>query len=204
MRNSILIVDDDAAVRDSLSLLLRAERFPTQTFDGGAQCLAEADWQTAGCVITDIRMADIDGLQLLAEMKSRGIAVPVIVMTGHGEVKLAVQAMKAGAVDFLEKPFDQKTLIEIVTCALVMTARTRTAAQDSAAATELLATLTPRERDVFNQLVNGHSNKIVAYHLGISPRTVEVHRANLMGKMQVRGLAELVRISYASDPTRQS
>ena len=149
-------------------------------------------------------MVDMDGLALQADLKARGIAVPVIVITGHGEVKLAVQAMKAGAVDFLEKPFTQHDLVESVKCALVTASQMRTASEDAAAAAELLALLTPRERDAFDQLVNGHSNKIVAYHLGISPRTVEIHRANLMDKMHVRGLADLVRISYTSDRTRQT
>lgn len=193
---TVCIVDDDADVRDSLRTLLESAGYAVRIFSSAKDFLAEN--VTTGCLITDIRMPDMDGLELQEELVRRKSLLPVIVITGHGDVPLAVRAMKAGAIDFIEKPFDDELLLSSILRALEIGQQTRTKAAEVAAAEQMLALLTPRERSVLDQLVKGHSNKIVAYELGISPRTVEIHRAHIMGKMKARSLSDLVRISLAS------
>ncbi len=196
------IVDDDAAVRDSLAMLLESAGLTVRTYDSAAAFLGVASGLATGCVLTDVRMPDIDGLALQRQLIVQQCTLPVIVMTGHGDVPIAVQALKAGATDFLEKPFDDAHLIAAVRSALQAGARAREAAAGSADMLARLATLTPREREVLDRLVAGPPNKTIAYDLGTSPRTVEVQRARVMEKMGARSLPELVRMSIVLEGLR--
>ncbi len=189
------VIDDDDAVRDSLAFLLRAAHFDVVAYQSATHFLATLTRDTDGCVITDVRMPDISGLDLLRRMRSSSCMLPVIVMTGHGDIQLAVEAMKAGASDFLEKPFDDERVLAAVRSALE--AR-RTESQRVAQRNEIqerFESLSQRERQVLDGLVAGSPNKTIAHELGISPRTVEVYRANVMTKMQAGSLSELVRMS---------
>ncbi len=193
----IFVVDDDDDVRDSIRILLEAAGFAVKDYGSAKAFLA--DKITVGhCLIADIRMPEMDGLELQEEVVKRKLGLPVIVITGHGDVPLAVRAMKAGAVDFIEKPFDEEILLTSIRRALELGSKTRSEAAEAAAAERLLALLTPRERNVLDQLVIGRSNKVAAYELGISPRTIEIHRAHIMDKMNARGLSDLVRVALAA------
>lgn len=195
---TVFIVDDDADVRDSLCALLDSAGFSVTQFDSASAFLAAYDNQGSCCLVTDIRMPGMDGLALQEELIARGAQIPVVIMTGHADVPLAVRAMKAGAVDFLEKPFDDDRLIACVKKALEISEKERAGHSKAAAAAESLALLTDRERDVLLLLVAGHANKVVAHKLDISPRTVEVHRGRLMEKTKARNLADLVRLALAA------
>jgi len=186
------VIDDDEGVRAALAFLLAGSGFAVRTYDSAMAFLDSFAGPAPGCVVTDVRMPGLSGLDLQHEMTERRITLPVIVMTGHGDVKLAVAAMKAGAVDFLEKPFDDTALLGAIRTALV---RTNGHAVASGIA-ERLALLTPREREVLKGLVAGLPNKSIAYDLAISARTVEVHRANVMTKMGAANLPELVRMVF--------
>lgn len=193
------VVDDDEAVRDSLSLLLESAGFSVRTYDSATAFLKALPNRATGCVLTDVCMPDLDGLELQRRLTQLGVGLPVIVMTGHGDVPIAVEALKAGAADFLEKPFDDTQLLAAVSSALAASQRTR---DEEAAVAEIatrLASLTPREREVLDRLVVGQPNKTIAYDLGSSPRTVEVHRARVMEKMGARSLPELVRMAIAAE-----
>jgi two-component system response regulator FixJ len=194
------IVDDDDAVRRSLAMLLASFGHASATYSSAETFLAVLDGLDAGCVIVDIRMPGMNGLALQQELARRDSHLPVVIVTGHGDVALAVHAMKAGAVDFIEKPYSEQELMRAVDTALVklQDAREHEAAASSAMAR--LALLTPRERDVLRLLVEGRPNKVIAHQLGISPRTVEIHRANVMDKLECRSLAEAVRIALMSAP----
>ncbi|MGZ5826954.1 MAG: response regulator transcription factor [Xanthobacteraceae bacterium] len=157
-----------------------------------------------GCLVTDIRMPEMDGLELQEEIAKRGIDLPVVIMTGHGDVPLAVRAMKAGAMDFVEKPFDDEAMLASVQRALLVGHQERARLAEAKAAQELIALLTPRERNVLEKLVAGRSNKVAAYELGISPRTIEIHRANIIHNMHARSLSEVVRIALAADHSRSN
>ncbi|MEJ1969172.1 MAG: response regulator [Rhizomicrobium sp.] len=194
---SIFVVDDDADVRDSICSLLESADYRVESFSS-AKMFLSIDIARGACLITDVRMPGMDGIALQAEIARRNIGLPVVVITGHGEVPLAVRAMRAGAIDFLEKPFDGETLLSSVRRALEAGTTTRSHAAEAAAAERLLALLTRRQRTVFDQLVAGHANKVAAYQLGISPRTVEIHRAHIMGKMKARSLSDLIRVSQAA------
>ncbi|HMH64972.1 MAG TPA: response regulator FixJ [Rhizomicrobium sp.] len=189
----VFVVDDDGDVRDSLQVLLEAADFKVRSFSS-AQAFLEDEDARHGCLIADIRMPDMSGLELQEEIIRRRMELAVIVMTGHGDVPLAVRAMKAGAIDFLEKPFDDETMLASVRRALVAGSQARSRSAETRAARDLLATLTPRERSVLDKLVQGRSNKITAHELGISPRTVEIHRAHIMDKMEAASLSDLVRV----------
>ena len=192
------IVDDEDSVRKSASFLLRTSGFETRTYPSGVAFLKEARRAEPGCVLLDIRMPEMDGLEVQRELNARGVTLPVIVLTGHGDIGIAVQAMKAGAVDFLEKPFEKEHLLEAIGTAF---GRLGNAQDNSVAQREAqvrVDALSPREQDVLRGLVRGHPNKTIAYDLGISPRTVEVHRANLMGKLKARSLSEALRIAFAA------
>lgn len=193
----IFIVDDDADVRDSLRALLESAKFNVVDYDSARAFLAAAPLH-GGCLIADIRMPDMDGLELQEELVTRGSGLPVIIVTGHGDVPLAVRAMKAGAVDFIEKPYDDELLLASVSRALAAGAVRQNFMTVDPAVMELIGSLTPREREVLEHLIAGRPNKVVAFELGISPRTVEIHRAHLMEKMQVRSLPELVRIALGA------
>ncbi len=194
----ILVVDDDADVRDSLRALLESSGFAVQDHDSAAAVLSSDAIGKALCLIADIRMPGMDGLQLQEELNQRKIAVPVIVVTGHGDVALAVRAMKAGAIDFLEKPFDEELLLAAVRRAKAAAEQSRSEIQAVEQAARLIGELTPRERDVLKHLVAGRPNKVIAYELSISPRTVEIHRAHVMDKMQARSLSDLIRAALAA------
>jgi two-component system response regulator FixJ len=192
------VIDDDEAVRQSLAFLLASSGFPVRIYASAAAFLDALAVVQPGCVLTDIRMPGMSGLELQRELVVRRIALPLIVMTGHGDVTLAVQAMKAGAVDFIEKPFSEDTVLDAIRAALERFARD--AAQSGAASVveARLKTLTPREREVLDGLIAGLPNKSIAYDLNISARTVEVHRANVMTKMGAASLPELVRLVLLS------
>ena len=197
-KGSIFVVDDDAAVRDSLGALLEAEGFAVETFESAKSFLAGYKPKPSCCVIADIRMPDMDGLELQEEIIRRGWGLPVIIVTGHGDVPLAVRAMKAGAVDFIEKPFDDLVLRASIERGIEQSRRTQ---GESAVAQEVesrLGQLTAREREVMEHLVAGRPNKVIAHRMDISPRTVEVHRGRVMEKMQARNLSDLVRMALAA------
>jgi two-component system response regulator FixJ len=194
------IVDDDMAVRDGLAFLLGVAGLDTRIYESGAALLEQATALAPGCIITDVRMPGMTGLELIARLAARGAPHPIIVLTGHADVPLAVEAMKAGVVDFLEKPVEDEALLEAVRRAL---ARGGAAAGEQAERAELAARraeLTARERDVFNAIVAGDSNKAAALRLGISPRTVEIYRANVMAKMHAKSLSDLVRMALRLGP----
>ena len=193
----IFVVDDDHDVRESTRALLESAGFKVQVYASATAFLAGRP-PPGGCLIADIRMPEMDGLELQEELIRRGVDLPVIIMTGHGDVPLAVRAMKAGALDFIEKPFDDEFMLASVRRALEIGKRTRNKLAEAKAAQDLLNLLTPRERNVLEQLVAGRSNKVAAYELGISPRTIEIHRARIMDKMNARSLSDLVRIALAA------
>lgn len=187
------IVDDDEAVRQSLAFMLSTAGLPVRLYESAVAFLASLKSVQSGCLITDIRMPEMTGLELLHELKVKSCRIPAIVITGHGDVPLAVEAMKAGAIDFIEKPFDEEAILHAVRAALERGGDGESGEELAVAAK--LASLSERERQVLEGLVAGHPNKTIAYDLGISPRTVEVYRANLMTKMQAKSLSELIRMA---------
>jgi two-component system, LuxR family, response regulator FixJ len=195
---AVHVIDDDEAVRHSLAFLLEAAGLAVRTYDSAPPFLRVAAGLRAGCVLTDVRMPDMDGLALQRRLLEMGVRLPVIVMTGHGDVPIAVQALKAGAADFIEKPFDDDALLAAVHAALAADRRDREREAEAERIAARLARLTPRERQVFDRLVAGQQNKAIAHDLGASPRTVEVHRARVMEKMGARGLPELVRMALGA------
>ncbi|MGD9981835.1 MAG: response regulator FixJ [Hyphomonadaceae bacterium] len=195
MNDVVHIVDDDKAVRDSIAFLLQVEGLAPRVYESAEALLAEAGALQPGCIITDVRMPGLNGLELVEQLNSMGARLPIIMLTGHADVALAVAAMKLGVVDFLEKPFDDAALLAAVRAAL---ARRDAAHGQDAERAEIearLNTLTGRERDVFEAVVAGDSNKAAAAKLGISPRTVEIYRANVMTKMKAQTLSDLVRMA---------
>ncbi len=192
------VIDDDEAARHSLAFLLRAAKIEARTYESAKAFLDVAADVKSGCVITDVRMPDISGIDLLRRLRERKIGVPVIVITGHADVPLAVEAMKIGAADFLEKPFDDEALLAAVRSALNRQDSGSRREAERAEVESRLAALSNRERDVLEGLVAGHANKQIAFDLGISPRTVEVYRANLMTKMQAASLSDLVRMALVA------
>ncbi|GEC59475.1 two-component system response regulator FixJ [Bradyrhizobium japonicum] len=197
-RRTILVIDDDPAMRDSLAFLLDVNGFAVTSYETATDFLDHLAGSTVDCIVSDIRMPGMSGLELVRKLKVDAVACPVILMTGHGDVALAVEAMKAGAVDFIEKPFEDEALLRAIGEAL----RTQSAAPADGTvkreAEARLVDLSPRERDVLRGLVAGKINKVIAHDLGISPRTVEVYRANLMAKTNVRSMSELMRIAIAA------
>jgi len=193
----VYVIDDDAAMRDSLDFLLGSAGFIVRLFDSAAVFLGALPELAFGCVVTDIRMPGIDGIELLRRLNAQAEVrrLPVIVMTGHGDVPLAVEAMKLGALDFLEKPFEDDRLIGMIEIALSQNESGGTGEAIAADMAARIASLTQRERQVMQGLVDGQSNKVIAREYDISPRTVEVYRANVMTKMQAASLSELVRFA---------
>jgi two-component system response regulator FixJ len=204
----VFVLDDDEAVRDALAALFESSGLAVRTFGSGDAFLAElrADLgpDVAGCVVLDVRMPGLSGLELQAQLATMRVALPVIIVTGHGDLPMAVKAMKAGAVDFIEKPFDDAVILQSVREALSRGARMRSEAATEEAVRANLERLTAREREVLEQVALGHPNKVVAYNLGISARTVEIHRARVIEKLQARNLAHLVRMAIAAGVIRIS
>jgi len=196
------IIDDDDALRDSLSFLLSSVGIKTKSYETATGYSNDPERGACGCILTDVRMPGMSGIDLLRKLKSDGIAVPVIVMTGHGDVPLAVEAMKLGALDFVEKPFNDDALIASVRSALGEAKRHSVHEEERKEIDARLAQLTARERQVLDGLVAGQPNKVIAYELGISPRTVEIYRANVMTKMQANSLSELVRMALVTGALR--
>jgi len=200
MSNSgiVHVIDDDDAMRDSLSFLLKSAKVPVATYESAALFLDQLAKLEGGCVVTDVRMPGMNGIDLLKRLRELNSKIPVIVITGHADVPLAVEAMKCGASDFIEKPFDDELLLTSVRSALSHeVAGTKDQAFRAVVATHL-DSLTARERQVLDGLVEGKPNKIIAYDLGISPRTVEIYRANVMTKMEAVSLSELVRMAITA------
>lgn len=194
----VYLVDDDEAIRRSASFMLKTSGFSVQTFVSGLDLLKERAL-APGCVLLDVRMPDMDGIEVQQALRARGVALPVIVMTGHGDIDVAVQAMKHGAVDFIEKPFEKAVLLDAIEegfARLENAGRGRTRANE---ARVMLQALTPREKDVLLGLARGHPNKTIGFDLGISPRTVEIHRSNLMTKLEVDSLSGALRIAFAAE-----
>ncbi|WBH17850.1 response regulator transcription factor [Sphingomonas radiodurans] len=195
---TVHIVDDDEAIRQSIGFLLRKDGYEVRTHASGTAFLKEATRETPGCVLLDVRMPDLDGLEVQARLAAQGIALPVIMLTGHGDVTLAVRAVKAGAVEFLEKPFERVALLAAIEEALRQAGRNDRHRLAATEAKVRLAALTPRERDVLDGMVIGRPNKLIAFDLDIATRTVEVHRANLMEKLAARSLSDVLRIAFAA------
>ncbi len=193
--NTIHLVDDDPAVRAAIAFLLSTEGYVVHTYESGRAFLSAAGDTPGGCLVTDLRMPEMDGIDLLRAMRQSGIAMPVIVITGHGDVPLAVAAMKAGATDFIEKPFDDKTLFGAIEGAIARAANREPIPAGTEIARRRLADLSPREQDVLAGILDGMTNVAIAAGLDISPRTVEIYRANLMSKMQAGNLPELLRMT---------
>ncbi|MDN3274235.1 response regulator FixJ [Frankia sp. RB7] len=194
-KGHVYVIDDDEAMRDSLNFLLDAAGFGVTLFDNAQSFLDALPGLTFGCVVSDIRMPGLDGIELLKRMKAQHSPFPILIMTGHGDVPLAVEAMKLGALDFLEKPFEDDRLTVMIETAIHQAepaAKSEAIAQDIAAR---VASLSPRERQVMEGLIAGLSNKLIARDYDISPRTIEVYRANVMTKMQAGSLSELVRLA---------
>ena len=189
------VIDDDEAIRQSLAFLLQAAKLEVKTYASATAFLEAPPDAASGCVITDVRMPGMSGVDLLRRLKELKIAIPVIVITGHGDVALAVEAMKVGAVDFLEKPFDDDVLLASVKSALKRQDGETKRHTERLEIEGRLANLSNRERDVLGGLVAGRANKQIAFDLGISPRTVEIYRANLMNKMNAGSLSDLVRMA---------
>ncbi len=189
------VIDDDEAVRESLTFLLKTAGLAVRTYENATAFLRDDPKTKSGCIVTDVRMPDISGIELLHRLNELHVSLPVIVITGHGDVPLAVEAMKSGALDFLEKPFDDDALLNAVNAALRHQGADAKREADRNEIMEKLASLSNRERQVLEGLVAGHANKTIAFDHGISPRTVEIYRANLMSKMQAGSLSELVRMA---------
>ena len=190
------LIDDDEDVRRALSFLLGTAGFAVKVYESAVLFMDKYDSAVSGCIVTDVRMPDMDGLQLLRRLKEIGVTLPLVIMTGHADVALAVEAMKIGAVDFIEKPFPDEVLLTAVRSALAR--QPNLAVRDVDQVRTRLASLTAREREVLDGLLAGHPNKTIAYDLGLSPRTVEVHRANVMTKMGASSLSELVRMTLSA------
>ncbi len=201
---TVFIVDDDADVRDALSLLLYSAELPARCFASAQDFLDAWVPEMRGCLILDIRMPDIDGLELQQHLEDKNITLPIIFITGHGDVSNAVQAMKNGALDFLQKPFPDQILLDAVYRAMEINEQGHQKRLHDQAIQSLIAQLTKREDEVMEQMVEGHSSKVIALNLNISPRTVEIHRAKVMEKMHCKTLAQLVQIVIQVSPRQES
>jgi two-component system response regulator FixJ len=206
MDNSAVVhlIDDDEAVRQALAFLLATAGHAVRVYDSAEAFLAAAGTAQAGCIVSDVRMPGLDGIALQRRLKEIGITLPVVIMTGHADVPLAVEAMKAGAVDFIEKPFDDEVLLSAIREALSRQGETARIDAERGQIRARIDALSDRERQVLDGLVAGHPNKTIAYDLQLSPRTVEVHRANLMIKMGANSLSDLVRMALMANSPRVS
>lgn len=197
---TVFVVDDDDGVRTSLGILLDSAGYLAVPFASATEFLAQYDPARPGCLVLDMRMPGMTGMELLQELAQRGAFLPVIFITGHGDVPLAVAAMKSGAFDFLQKPFSPKDLLARIERALAADTDARHALARTDELRQRLGTLTPREKEVMGLIVAGHANKVIALDLGLSERTVEIHRARVMEKMATRSVAHLVRMAMALEP----
>ena len=197
---TVFVVDDDNAVRNSLRLLLKSVGLASQPLGSAAEFLETYRPSQPGCLVLDVRMPGMSGLELQRELNLRGATIPVIFITGHGDIPMAVEAMQQGAFDFLAKPFRDQELIDRVQRALSKDATTRTALEERERIRERLESLTPREREVLSLMTQGKPNKIMAHELGVSQRTVEIHRARVMEKSGATSLAQLVRMVMDQEP----
>ena len=193
------VIDDDPAVRDSLAFLLETANLSPRTYDSAVAFLEALPEVMSGCVVTDVRMPEMTGIELVRRLKGQGFRLPIVMITGHADVPLAVEAMKAGVADFIEKPFDDDVLLAAIGAALRDGEKDRQGAAEAAEITARMDTLSGREREVLGGLVAGHANKVIAFDLGISPRTVEIYRANVMTKMKAASLSELVRMAMLAE-----
>lgn len=195
MNSSVVhVIDDDEAMRDSLAFLLDTSGLTARTYDSAVNFLDRLDAAEHGVIVTDVRMPEMNGLELVRRLKARDVALPIIMITGHGDVPLAVEAMKAGVVDFLEKPFDEESLLSAIRSALAESSKADEDQAGRERIRQVLESLSPREHEVLDGVIAGKLNKVIAHELAISPRTVEVYRANVMSKTGARGLSELVRM----------
>lgn len=195
---AVHIIDDDNAMRDSLIFLLGTVNLEAKAYDSAAAFLESQSGIQNGCIVTDVRMPGMSGIELLRRLRELKVQVPVIIITGHGDIPLAVEAMKSGAADFIEKPFDDEVLLAAVRAALRSQADLAQKQLARAAIVDKVGALSNRERDVLQGLVSGKPNKTIAFDLGISPRTVEIYRANVMSKMEAKSLSDLVRMALVS------
>jgi len=196
---TVFVVDDDAAIRDAIRFLMRTAKLNVETFETAEEFLAQYRAAWPGCLVLDVRMPGMSGLDLHAELQARNITLPVLIVTGHGDVPMAVRAMKAGVADFVEKPFNNDELLQKVKICLQADADFRQEQAQHSEADQRIASLTPREREVMDLLVQGKRNKVIAAQLGISSRTVEAHRSKIMEKMNVTSLSEVVRIALEGE-----
>lgn len=195
---TVFVIDDDAAIRDSLQALLGNVGMNVFTYESGLKFLQDFTPDVQGCLLLDVRMPHMDGLELLAALQTRNCRMPVIIMTAHGEIKIAVKAMKLGASDFIEKPFEDKLLLDTINSALEENARVQTDEQAGNSFLTHITTLSEREKQVFDLVIQCDSNKVIAAKLNISPRTVEIHRARVMDKLMVSNLSQLLKLSTLS------
>ena len=193
------VIDDDAAVRDSIAFLLGTADLRVRTYESAVAFLAASD-RSPGCIVTDVRMPEMTGIELARRLREGGSREPVIIITGHADVPLAIEAMHAGVADFIEKPFDEELLLAAIRRGVADVGKAASAEAERREIASRFDSLSGRERDVLKGLVEGHANKVIAYDLDISPRTVEVYRANLMSKMQAGSLSELVRMVLTLQP----
>lgn len=200
---TIHVVDDDEAILQSVGFLLRTAGHRVAAYASGTLFLHAASQTTKGCLVLDIRMPDVDGMEVQRQLAERGIAIPIIMLTGHGDVALAVRAIKAGAVEFLEKPFDRISLLAAIDQAFAQARHSQRSQIEAADALTRLHVLTARERDVLEGMVRGQPNKLIAHDLTIAIRTVEAHRANLMTKLGCRSLSDVLRIAFAAGLGRE-
>lgn len=193
------IVDDDDAVRRSAAFMLKHAGYRVEAYASGPEFLKRSKDSERGCVLLDVRMPGMDGLEVQQEMAAHGIDMPVVILTGHGDVGVAVKAMRAGAVNFIEKPYEKEALLQAIEEACLKLDRMHDKEMNASEARILIASLTGRERDVLNGLVAGNPNKTIAFDLGISPRTVEIYRANMMEKLRARSLSDALRIAFTAE-----
>lgn len=200
----IHLVDDDDSVRRSVGFMLKTSGLSVKSYASGNELLKDFRKLEPGCILLDIRMPGMDGLEVQQELRKLGVDLPVIIMTGHGDIPLSVRAMKAGAIDFIEKPFEKAALLEAIDEGFATLSRGNSGRERAKGAIVKLQALTPREREVLDGLAKGLPNKTIAFDLGISPRTVEIHRANLMIKLEVRSLSEALRLAFAAEEDQQN
>ena len=197
-KSNVYIVDDDDGVRDSLQILLEASGHSVRGFASAREFLDVVGLIDFGCVLVDLQMPGMDGLELQHRLKALNVRLPVVVVTAHGDIATAVEAMRSGAIDFVEKPFSDDAILTSIKMALADRPKPNAEDQIRIAILERLKILSPREREVLDGMVAGHPNKVIAFNLSLSPRTVEIHRARVMDKMQARSLSELVRLAIAA------